>query len=141
MTSPKTAKQKITEVILAEMPEQQAKIYRELPFDDLLFRWWFTGRQDGLRLTDEGVVAFELAQIDYYDINLYIKNISHYNFVLQLHKKIKCPYYLGVNKIDKTKKFYIRLYDSKIAMMVNLYGNIQDYLNSIRDKNDRRKEK
>ena len=48
-------------------------------------------------------------------------------------KKIKCPYYFGVNKNDmKEKEAYIRLYDSKIAMMVQLYGDIHSYLESVK---------
>jgi hypothetical protein len=42
---------------------------------------------------------------------------------------------LGVNKIEgKKKKPYIRLYDSKIAMMIELYGDIVGYLDSIKVK-------
>ena len=33
---------------------------------------------------------------------------------------------------DKKNKPYIRLYDSKVAMMVSLYGNINEYLESVK---------
>jgi hypothetical protein len=40
---------------------------------------------------------------------------------------------LGVNKIEgKKKQPYIRLYDSKIAMMIELYGDIVSYLDSVK---------
>jgi hypothetical protein len=53
--------------------------------------------------------------------------------MLEINKKIKCPYYLGVNKIEgKKKKLYMRLYDSKIAMLIELYGNLIGYLDSIK---------
>ena len=133
MTDPKSLKRKITEAILAEIPKSH-RIYHELPIDDVIFKWWFTGRQDGLRLTDEGVTAFELADIEFYDHEFKQEGQSYHNFVLELNKKIKCPYYLGVNKKDKSKTFYIRLYDSKISMLMNLYGSLQEYLNSIKVK-------
>ena len=133
MTDPKSLKRKITEAILAEIPKSH-RIYHELPIDDVIFKWWFTGRQDGLRLTDEGVTAFELADIEFYDHEFKQEGQSYHNFVLELNKKIKCPYYLGVNKKDKSKTFYIRLYDSKISMLMNLYGSLREYLNSIKVK-------
>ena len=52
----------------------------------------------------------------------------------ELNKKIKCPYYMGVNKDGKKSFPYIRFYDSKIAMMVSLYGNVNEYLDSIKVK-------
>jgi hypothetical protein len=131
MSNLKTVKQKITEAILAEIPKSH-RIYHELPIEDVMFKWWFTGRQDGLRLTDEGVTAFQLADIAFYDYDFKQDGQSYHSFVLELSKKIQCPYYLGVNKKDKSKSFYIRIYDSKIAMMLGLYGNLKEYLESVR---------
>lgn len=131
MNKPKTIKYKITEAVLAEIPKSH-RIYHQLPVDDVVFKWWVTGRQDGLRLTDEGMTAFHLAEIEFYDYEFEQDGKRYHNFILDLNKKIKCPYYLGVNK--SKKGFYIRLYDSKIAMMLGLYGNLQEYLNSIKEK-------
>lgn len=135
MSKPITIKQKITEAVLAEIPKSH-RIYHELPLEDVIFKWWFTGRQKGLRLTDEGVTAFQLADIEFYDFSFKQDGQSYHSFILALNNKIKCPYYLGVNKLDKSKSFYIRLYDSKIAMLIGLYGNLKEYLDSIKDKND-----
>jgi len=62
----KTTKKIITETVLKEIP-QHLHIYHEIPVEDLMFKWWMTGRQEGLRLTDEGMVAFQLAEISHYD--------------------------------------------------------------------------
>lgn len=120
---------------MAEIPKSH-RIYHELPIEDIIFKWWFTGRQEGLRLTDEGVIAFQLADIEFYDHEFKQDGQSYHSFILELNKKIKCPYYLGVNKSNKFKSFYIRLYDSKIAMMLGLYGDLKEYLNSIKVKYD-----
>lgn len=133
MTSHKSLKHKITEAVLAEIPKSH-RIYHELPLEEVIFKWWFTGRQDGLRLTDEGLTAFQLADIEFYDYEFKQDGQSYHSFILELNKKIKCPYYIGVNKKDKGKTLYIRLYDSKVAMMLGLYGNLREYLHSIKVK-------
>ena len=132
MTNLKTNKQKITEAVLAEIPKTH-RIYHELPIEQVIFKWWFTGRQEGLRLTDVGVTAFGLANIEFYDHDFSQDGQSYHSFILALNKKIKCPYYLGVKKVPE-KSFYIRVYDSKIAMMMKLYGNLQEYLESIKER-------
>lgn len=134
MTKRKSYKLLLTELVLGEIPRDN-NIYIEIPIDNLLFRWWFTGRQDGLRLTKDGDNAFRLAKLENYEIPLLsAKEIPDYEFMLELSKKIKCPYFLGVNKNKETNKIqpFIRLYDSKIVMMINLYGNLREYLNSVR---------
>lgn len=131
MSNLKSLKHKITETVLAEIPKSH-RIYHELPIEDVIFKWWFTGRQDGLRLTDEGLTAFQLADITFYDYDFMQDGQSYHSFILELNKKIQCPYYLGVNKKDKSKSFYIRLYDSRVAMMLGLYGNLKEYLQSIK---------
>jgi hypothetical protein len=133
MPKRKSKKQIITEAILLEIKKSNSQYY-DLDYDNVMFKWWFTGRQEGLRLTDEGLSAFELADIEYYDCEFKQDGQSFHNFVLNLNKKIHCPYYIGVNKNEKEKRFFIRLFDSKIAMMLTLYGNIQEYLNSVKER-------
>lgn len=130
MSKLKSKKQSITEIILDILSKTKNHINEN--YNDVLFKWWFTGRQDGLRLTEDGVLAFQLADIAYYDYPFVQDGQTYHNFILELNKKMSCPYYLGVNKTDKSKKtFYIRVYDSKVAVMLNLYGSLQDYLKSI----------
>lgn len=133
MTSLKSQKHRITEAVLAEIPKSH-RIYHEMPVEQVIFKWWFTGRQEGLRLTEEGVTAFQLADIEFYDHEFKQDGQSYHNFILALNKKIKCPYYIGASKKGSEKFFYIRLYDSKIAMMIKLYGTLQEYLDSVKEK-------
>lgn len=123
----KSIKYQITEIVLSEIPEHMRD--KDVTIDDLLFKWWQTGRQDGLRLSDAGNDAFKLADIEYFDFEFKQENQSWHSFLLEINKKIKCPFYLG-----KDKKPYIRLYDSKIAMLLTLYGSLNDYLESIKVK-------
>jgi hypothetical protein len=126
------------------------KIIKELDIDgptwtldEAMKKWWMIQRLDGgLRLTDIGDLSFRYAKIEFYNYDFVIdSNNGWHSYLLELNKKLKCPYYIGVNKVVDSKKPFIRLYDSKIAMLVSLYGNISDYLKSVKVQNDRRKEK
>ena len=133
MPERKTLKQIITEAVLAELPDN---LSIDSTADSLMVRLWASGRQDGLRLTEYGDFVFRMAEIEYYQCDFKLRNgISDHAYLLEINKKIKCPYYLGVNKVEgKKKQPYMRLYDSKIAMMIELYGDILTYLDSIKVK-------
>ena len=122
----------ITEAVLKQMPPEW---YTNWTTEDALKRWWITGpTSEVLRLTEMGDMAFKMADIEFYRYEFTPKvQDSYYNYMLNLGKKIKCPYYLGVNKLEgEKKKPYIKLYDSKIAMMVSLYGDLDSYLKSVK---------
>ena len=126
-------KLKITEIVLKQIPEQlNYNLSGRLTPHDFLLQWWYTGRGDSFRLTTLGEQAFLLAEIEYYEYPL-----SSYDptpaFKLELSKKIKCPYYLDIVS-KSSRKPKIRLYDSRIAVMVSLYGSFKDYLESVKLK-------
>ena len=131
MSERKSLKQIITEAVLAELPDNNSV---DSTADNLMMRIWMSGRQDGLRLTEYGDFIFRMAEIEYYQSEFKLREgTSEHSYVMEINKKIKCPFFLGVNKIEgKKKQPYIRLYDSKIAMMIELYGNIVSYLDSIK---------
>jgi hypothetical protein len=131
MSERKSHKLIITEAVLAELPNNQQV---DSTTDGLMMRIWMSGRQDGLRLTEYGDFIFRMAEIEYYQSVFKLREgTSEHAYVMEINKKIKCPFYLGVNKIEgKKKQPYIRLYDSKIAMMIELYGDIVSYLDSVK---------
>jgi len=129
MSNLKSIKYRISEAILAEI-SNLSTLYYDASLDEVIFDWWYTGRRDGLRLTDNGDQAFQLANIEYHNHTFVQSGMSFNSFILELNKKIKCPYYIGVNK--ETNILYIRLYDSKISMMLALYGSLREYLESIK---------
>lgn len=138
MTSPKSYKHRITELVIKNLPKE----YRfDLGNDTekILPKLWTTGRQDGLRLTSEGERYFQLANLEFHDISLeqdmkLHKNNDWNKFLLDCSKKIKCPYFFGVKKDEGNKRIgFVRLYESKIAMLIKIYGSMQDYLNSIKE--------
>jgi len=131
MTYPKTKKE-ITETVLSEVPDVEENVWKELTVDKLLFRWWVTGRGgSGLRLTEEGMKAFQLAKIAHYEFPIGKFDRAEWDaFIKEVTKKLDCPYYLGVYREKDRKGPYIRIYDHKIAMMMTLYGTLTEYLES-----------
>jgi hypothetical protein len=130
MSNRKSTKTIITEAVLAELP------HIDKPLDKIMFEWWMTGNSGTcLRLSEIGDTFFRMANLEYYQCDIKLVGTSYYGFMVELSKKIKCPYFLGASKIvdsDTRQKPFIRLYDSKIAMMMTLYGDIQSYLDSIK---------
>jgi len=106
--------------------------------DNLMFKWWATGRTgSGLRLTEDGMKSFTDADIEFYDFPLFDQNLKSLkkedfkSFTLKLGKKIDCPFYIGL-KNEQIKTAYIRIYDSKIATVITLYGSFLEYINASR---------
>ena len=132
MTKRKSLKEIITEAVLTQLPNSYLDV-KNTPVDKLLVRWWRSGRKSVLQLSEYGDQMFRIAEIEFYQYELKLQpEIQYQAWVLELSKKIKCPYYIGVNKEGKKSHSFIRLYDSKIAMMISLYGNVNDYLDSIK---------
>jgi len=129
MTKP-SYKETITEIVLKQLPA-----WSDLSKENALRTWWYTGaNSEVLRLSELGDVHFRTAQIEFYQYDFTPKpEDSHHSYMIELGKKMRCPYYIGVNKVEgKKSKPYIRLYDSKIAMMLSLYGDLDSYLKSVR---------
>ena len=130
------SKLEITKAVLNEIPHNLTNDHA-LPIEKVIFKWWQGGRSGyGLRLSDEGFEAFTKAKIAYYEFPLLsdktnlaqlLTNLN--SFILTLNKKIKCPFYLMASKKNNTKPT-IKIYDDKIAMMVTLYGTLQEDLDS-----------
>lgn len=125
----KSKKEIITKILLQELPDNY---FGTSEIEKIIFSIWCTGRTgSGLRLTEQGYNAFTDANLAFYEYTFDVKKIvkDKKNFTrlsITLDKKIKCPFYAGI-KIEN-KQPYIRIYDSKIAMMINLYGSIEEYI-------------
>ncbi len=138
MTYPKT-KIEIVKTILIETRDDPDFPWNNHEPDKLIFEWFVTGRRgDGLRLTDVGAYAFTKANIAHYTFDLtqdskpFLPTKNWESYAMLLNKKIHCPYYIGVRIDEKKKKPYIRVYDHKVAMLMTLYGTIDDYLESVK---------
>lgn len=139
MTYPKT-KNEIVKTILTESQGDPDFPWNNRDPDKLVFEWFVTGRMgEGLRLTDVGAKAFEKANIAHYTFDMttdakpLLPTKKWEMYAMLLNKKIQCPYYIGVRLDEKKKKKpYIRVYDHKIAMLITLYGTVDDYMESVK---------
>lgn len=123
-------KEKITKIIFDSLPEYNP--WREKSLDKLVSDWWMTKRSSSCyRLSDTGNHAFQLADIQGYEFPLKLTDKEQYTKLFNrglLSKKINCPYFIGL-KNQKAQSAYIIVYDSKVAMMITLYGTVLEYLN------------
>lgn len=125
-----TYKERVTQTVLEQINDA------DWTFESAMKGWWQNPRRDsGLRLTYLGDLEFRQAGIEFYDHQFKpLVGKNYYGFIIELSKKIKCPYYIDVSRSDTGNIPYLRLYDSRIAMMLTLYGDLQLYLNSIKVK-------
>ena len=91
--------------------------------------WWYNFRDSGgMRLTKSGYDAFvnEL-DIEYYEFSIPSTAKFTYSTILALDRRLQTPYYLVR---DKNKFVKIVFFGSKEAVLVNLYGDIEKFLNN-----------
>lgn len=123
-------KHKLTATIFENIPDE-VNPWRDRTLDSLISDWWMTKRASACyRLSDSGKLAFQLAEIQGYEFPLQLTQQDEYTKLFRrgmLSKKINCPYFIGL-KNSSIKSAYIIVYDSRVAMMITLYGNLLDYL-------------
>jgi hypothetical protein len=97
--------------------------------------WWQNIRQTGgFQLTVYGDQQFRLAELEYYDIDCgpvqnSLSAMAFHASSIKLDKKMPAPFYL----IFKDRCKYIRVYDSRVALMIAMYDDINKYLESLED--------
>ena len=95
-------------------------------------RYRFTGRSTkNLRLTEEGKKAFDLLELEFFEFHLNTTTERFNYHVINIGKKLKTPFWIGFRN-RYYKSAYIRIYDSKVAMLINLYGSFDEYLESVK---------
>lgn len=123
-----SVKRRITKAIIEQTGSENS-----FDIDTAMRTFWLDIRNEGgLRLTDVGDSFFKRADIETFEFSFRLKRItdkepiySYQNLMLDLSLKVPCPYYIGRHKPNEP---FIKIYDSKIAMMINLYGDIYEYL-------------
>lgn len=123
------SKTHITQVVLKQLPDTQ-----RIEFRDAMNLWWYFRRtSSGLRLTEIGDRVFQLAEIEYANcpFKLSSEDQNWTKILLEINNKLACPYFIYKGEGNKP---YIRLYDTKIAMMVTLYDDIGKYINNVKLK-------
>lgn len=117
-------KRKLTEELIALLPEdQQTSVASTMPV------WWFNIRRNGgMRLTALGHRAFtEDLELEHYSYAIDNPLLFNQHTILKLDRKMQMPYYISATKGIPKK---IVFFGSQEAVMVNLYGNLQQFLDN-----------
>lgn len=108
--------------------------HTQTDLDLVMIQWWSNIRPTGgLGLTEEGHRAFTNAGIEPHRVwgkKLGLNGngvIPTGRIRLQLDRCLPCPYYMG-------QYLALTVYDSRVAMMIELYGSVLDYLNTLEDR-------
>lgn len=117
-------KLKLTEQLVAQLPDQFATTV-----DQARIGWWFNIKSTGgLRLTALGFkVLAEQLDIKFYEYRISDSMQFNMQTVLDLDRKLEQPYYIVTKKGEPVA---ILFFGSKEAMMANLYGNLDKFLDN-----------
>ena len=117
-------KKRLTQELLKLLPEAQ-----RITLTQAIPAWWYNIRKTGgMRLTGIGYQTFvEELELEHYTYTIKDSvRFTHQN-VLALDRKMQMPYYIyTVKQVPKQ----IILFGSKEAVMINLYSNLQQFLDN-----------
>lgn len=112
----------LTEELLGLLPKEE-----KIPIEQAMVTWWFNLReQGGLRLTNTGYSTLRKSlKLETYKFELQQPR-AHQNkrLILGLDRKLQWPYYLSKQRLE--------FFSSKEAMMATLYGDITQWLQSLK---------
>lgn len=132
------SKPEITAAVLGELQEMSQ--WSSATVSTVMKKWWMAANSNSsFRLTDDGATAFGMAGISHYDFTLTTDPMlpkSFHVLARMLRTNLKTPYYLGVasKKTSIPAGPYLRIYDSKAAMMITFHEHVSSYLNSVSKK-------
>ena len=117
-------KQKLTAQLVAQLPDQ----YR-VSTETARTTWWFNIRPSGgMRLTDVGCRAFkERLDVKHYEYRIQDPFSINQKTILKLDRLLQEPYYIVT---VKARVAAILFFGSKEAMLVNLYGDLEKFLDN-----------
>ena len=119
-------KRNLTEELIALLAEEDRV---DLKF--AMSSWWFNLRRNGgMRLTSIGYSALAKdLELEHYSYVIDDPHVFDKQLILKLDRKMQMPYYIHTVKGIPKK---IVFFGSKEAVMVNLYGNLQQFLDNYR---------
>jgi hypothetical protein len=117
-------KQKLTLELVQLLPDEQ-----RIGIESAVSAWWFNLRKNGgMRLTSVGyTVLVNRLDLEHYGYTIADPLIFNKRLMLKLDRKMQMPYYIhAVKGIPKRVDFF----GSKEAVMVNLYGNLEQFVDN-----------
>jgi hypothetical protein len=119
-------KQQLTEKLVNLLPENG-----RISIESALSIWWYNLRKNGgLRLTIIGFQTFvNDIELEHYEYSLENLQLFNQQTILDLDRKMQMPYYIHVVKGVPKK---IVFFGSREAVVINLYANLQQFLDNYR---------
>jgi hypothetical protein len=117
-------KRKLTEELVKQLdPDLGITVKRAM------HTWWFNIRKNGgMRLTGPGYTVFtEHLDLARYEWPIQDPLAFNQHVILDLDRKMQMPYYISATKGIPKK---IVFFGSQEAVMVNLYGDLQKFLDN-----------
>ena len=117
-------KRLLTEELIGLLPDEQ-----RISTESAMPAWWFNLRRNGgMRLTGLGYQVFtDDLELEHYSFPIDNPLLFNQQTILKLDRKMQMPYYISAVKGIPKK---IVFFGSKEAVMVNLYGNLQQFLDN-----------
>ena len=117
-------KKKITDELVKQLDPDSGITVKQA-----MSTWWFNRRKNGgMRLTGPGYTVFtEQLELARYEFAITDPHQFNQHVILALDRKIQMPYYISATKGIPKK---IVFFGSQEAVMVNLYGDLQKFLDN-----------
>jgi hypothetical protein len=117
-------KLRLTKKLVSELPEEN-----RITVQQARVAWWHNFRSaGGMRLTGVGYRVFcEALDMVSYEYGINDPTEFTQQLILELDRKIQTPYYIHVVKGLPKKVLF---FGSKEAVMIQLYGNLRQYLDN-----------
>ena len=117
-------KRKLTEELIALLAEED-----RIGLKFAMSGWWFNLRRNGgMRLTASGYQTFTKdLDLEHYSYSIDDPHIFDKHLILKLDRKMQMPYYIDTVKGIPKK---IVFFGGKEALIVNLYGNLPQFLDN-----------
>lgn len=117
-------KQHLTHKLVNLLPENG-----RISTESALPIWWHNLRKNGgLRLTTTGFQTFvDDLELEHYEYAVENPQLFNQQTILDLDRKMQMPYYIHVVKGIPKK---IVFFGSQEAVVINLYGNLQQFLDN-----------
>jgi hypothetical protein len=117
-------KRRLTAELVGLLPKDH-----QIDLNTAMRTWWFNLRKNGgMRLTGPGYTVF-IEQLDLarYEWPIRDPHAFSQHVILDLDRKMQMPYYISATKGVPKK---IVFFGSREAVMVNLYGNLEQFLDN-----------
>ncbi len=117
-------KKKLTQELIQLLPNDQ-----RISVESAIPSWWFNLRKNGgMRLTATGYDTFvKKLELEHYSYAIDDPMQFNQHIILDLDRKMQMPYYIHAVKGVPKK---IIFFGSREAVMVNLYRNLQQFLDN-----------